>query len=197
MPRLSIVTPTHDIPEREFFLNRIQQSLESQTFQDFEWIVTNEGTGMAPNTNAAIKKAKGEIVKILFMDDFLAHPHALQNLADNFTGRWLATGCNHTDGIHTFNPHIPEWNDRMKEGINTIGSPSVVAFENNEPLLFDENLSFMLDADLYVRLFERYGYPTLMDSIDVTIGLHPMQTTNVLSDNEKQEEFNYVLNKHK
>jgi hypothetical protein len=196
MPKISICVPTHDIPEREMFLERLIKSLEMQTFQDFEVIITEEGK-MAENSNAAIKKANGDIIKILYMDDFLYSPNALQNLVDNFKGGWLATGCVHTEnGTDFFNAHFPEWNEDMKTGVNTIGSPSVIAFENNEPLLFDESLSYMLDCDLYVRLYERYGEPTLLDTLDVAMGLGEHQTTNIMSDQEKLSEQQYVATKH-
>lgn len=196
MPRLSICVPTHNIPEREMFLERLIGSLEVQTFKDFEIIVTNEGK-MAENTNAAIKGATGDIIKILYMDDFLYSPNALQNLVDGFEGGWLATGCVHTEnGTDFYNVHFPEWSDSMATGNNTIGSPSVIAFENNDPLLFDESLSYMLDCDLYVRLYERYGKPTLLNTLDVAMGLGAHQTTNLMSSQEKLEEQQYVVAKH-
>lgn len=194
MPKLSICTPIHQIPETDFFLTRIQKSLEQQTFTDFEWVITEDGK-MAENTNSAIKKAKGEIVKVLYMDDFLAHPDALKVIVESFIGGWLATGCVHDNGIQRYSPHVPTFHDKIKEGQNTIGSPSVLAFENNEPLLFDEKLSWLLDCDLYHRLYERYGEPTLIDDINVIIGIHGRQMTNILTDEEKNEEFNYLVTK--
>jgi hypothetical protein len=181
----------------ERFLQRLLGSLAIQTFRDFEVVITREGR-MAENTNAAIKKAKGEIIKILFMDDYLNGPDALQNLVDGFKGGWLATGCAHTEnGTDLYNAHFPSWNDDMALGKNTVGSPSVVAFENDNPLLFDESLSFMLDCDLYVRLYERYGEPTLLQSLDTVIGIHDGQMTNLMSLEEKYKEAQYVVNKHR
>lgn len=194
---ISVCVPTHDIPEREAFMKRIEVSLGNQTFQDFELVVTDEGK-MAANTNAAIKKAKGDIIKLLYMDDFLYSPDALKNIADEFQGGWLASGCVHTeDGESFYNAHFPTYNQDMATGNNTIGSPSVVAFENDSPLLFDESLSFMLDCELYVRLYERYGAPTLLPTLDVAIGIGAHQTTNLMSDEEKFREQAYVAEKHR
>lgn len=193
-PRISICVPTHDIPERGFFMNRLMSSLESQTFQDFEVVITEEGK-MAHNTNEAIKRANGEIVKILFMDDYLYSPYALQHIHEEFSGGWLASGCIQDDGtVH--NPHSPYYNDDILSGRNTIGSPSVVAFENNDPLLFDENLSWLLDCELYHRLYQRYGQPTILDYLDVAIGVGAHQTTNTMSDEEKMREHNYITEKY-
>lgn len=179
----------------EFFMKRLVASLDVQTFRDFELVVTHEGK-MAPNTNAAIKKSKGDIIKILYMDDYLYSPDALQNIADNFTGGWLATGCVHDDRRSIYNPHYASWNDEIRYGNNTIGSPSVVAFENKDPLLFDENLSWLLDVELYERLYERYGEPKLLPYMDVAIGIGRHQTTQLMSDREKQKEFTYLQTKY-
>lgn len=191
-PRISVAIPTHDMQNGEFFLNRLLDSLEKQTFRDFEIVITKEGK-MAENTNAAIKQSRGEIVKILYMDDYLM-PDALKHIDEEFKGGWLASGCVHDTGFEVGTPHLPSFTPGSL--VNTIGSPSVVAFENNDPLLFDEKLSWMLDVDLYERLYERYGFPTLIQSMDVAMGLHAGQMTNILTDKEKQKEVEYVAKKH-
>lgn len=196
MPKISIVTPIHQMKDGDKFLKRLNASVLDQTFKNWEHIFTEDGL-MAENTNAGIKKATGDIIKILYLDDFFHSPDALQHIVDEFTGGWLATGCVHTeDGQKFYNAHFPTYNDDMATGNNTIGSPSVVAFENNSPLLFDETLSFMLDCDLYVRLYERYGEPTLLPYLDIAMGLGDHQTTHLMSDEEKFAEQKYVAEKH-
>lgn len=179
----------------DYFFDRLQHSLEEQTYHLFEVIVTNEGR-MAENTNAAIRKAKGDIIKILFMDDFLWSRDALKNIADAFkngTGGWYASGCVHTtDGVSFERPHKPSYNDQIRLGANTIGSPSVISFLNDEPLLFDENLSWLLDCELYARLYERYGEPMINPNLDIAIGIGEHQMTNILTEEEKKAEYEYV-----
>lgn len=195
MPKISVCVPAHHGMESyDFFMSRLIASLDKQTFRDFELIVTHDGK-MAANSNSAIKKAKGEIIKILYMDDYLYSDAALHDIADNFTGGWMATGCIHDNGALS-NPHYPTWNDEIRYGKNTIGSPSVIAFENNDPLLFDERLSWLLDCDLYQRLHERYGAPKLLPYMDIGIGVHEGQTTNLMSEEEKLNEFVYLQTKY-
>lgn len=195
MPRISVVTPAHRIEQTSFFLERIAESLDKQTFRDFEWIVTYEGK-MAENTNAAIKKAKGEIVKVLYMDDYLYDKDALKHIDEAFTGGWLASGCVHDNGIYISSPHFPSYNDEIRTGNNTIGSPSVLAFANDDPLLFDEKMSWLLDCDLYYRLHKRYGEPTLINYLDIGIGIGYHQTSFLMSDREKDEEHKYITEKY-
>lgn len=193
-PKLSICVPVHNMQNGGAFLKRLTNSLAKQTFQDFELVVTEQGR-MAENTNAAIKRAKGEIIKLLYMDDFLYSEDALKHVVENFKGGWMASGCVHTtDGNSFFNPHYPAWNHDITQGVNTIGSPSVVAFENDNPLLFDENLSWLLDCELYGRLYERYGEPTIIPYLDIGLGIGDHQMTRILTDEEKQKEHDYVNN---
>lgn len=194
-PRISVCVPYHEIELTEYFLARVKESLEKQTYQPFEVIYTKNGK-MAENTNSAIKQATGDIVKILFMDDYLLDPDALKHIAEEFKGGWLATGCIHDSATQLQHPHLPSWSENLLGGQNFIGSPSVIAFENNNPELFDENLSWLLDCDLYHRLGERYGLPTFIEKYDVAIGIGMHQTTHTMSDEAKLAEHEYIKTKY-
>ena len=193
--KLSITIPTHNMDDADFFLARLIKSLQIQTFRDFEIVITKDGQ-MAENTNAAIKKSKGEIIKLMYMDDYLAHSESLKMIVDNFKGGWLATGCAHDNGDgKLFNPHLPSY-EGIPNNMNTVGSPSVVAIENNNPLLVDENMSWLLDVDYYKRLYERYREPTLLNDLNVIIGIGSHQMTHILTDEEKLMEQNYLNYKY-
>jgi glycosyltransferase involved in cell wall biosynthesis len=155
-------------------LKRSLDSLVNQTYKDFEVVISdnsendsieqmcgdpiysslrinyfkNPRKGMAQNTNEAIKQAKGEIIKILYQDDFLAHENSLKEIVDNFTGHWLVTGCEHeNENGERYNPHLPTYSNKIKSGENSIGSPSVLSIKNGVAILFDENMTWMLDCD--------------------------------------------------
>ena len=195
-PKISVCIPIHWMKNWQFFLGRCLESIEKQTFTDYEIIITKNGN-MAKNTNEAIQKATGDIIKILYMDDYLAHPDSLKNIAENFKGGWLATGCVHDFGDGKLkNPHLAKL-DGVLINSNTIGSPSVVAIENKDPLLFDENMGWVLDLDYYNRLFKRYGEPTILDSYDIVMGCGDHQVTNIMSEEEKKLEEKYLINKWK
>ena len=189
--KLSIAIPFHWMENWPFFLTRCLKSIEEQSFKDYEIIVMKVGS-MPVTSNAVIKGCKGEIIKILYVDDYFSHQDALKNIVEAFSGNWLVTGCEHDDGQQRFNQHLPLWNDEVPNGKNTIGSPSVLAFENNEPLLFDERLSWLLDCQLYGRLYKRYGVPTILNDINVVIGLGSHQMTHKLTDEEKEAEYKMI-----
>jgi len=199
----------------KLFLQRMKDSVEAQTLKDYELIIEWDRK-MAENMNVGIKKAKGEIIKLLCMDDYLASPTSLQDIVDNWKGGWMATACVHqcvepatyikgakkgqlVDAEELFDEHHPKQNDRVRlmMGENTIGGLSVVAFQNDDPPLFDENLSWLVDTELYGRFIDKWGEPTLLQSINVVIGIGSHQTTQIMSFEEKKAEFNYVKEKYK
>lgn len=197
-PKLSIVIPIHNMNDGAFFLWRNIKALMRQSFQDFEIVITEAGE-MAENTNAGVKKARGEIIKIIYLDDYLAHPDALKVIVENFTAdtKWLVTGCLHQQkGEAPKNPHYPEWNDQMAHGANAIGSPSVLAFRRENALYFDETLTWLLDCDLYRRFYDLHGPPVFLNDLNVVLGIGSHQMTNIITDERKTEEHSYLMKKY-
>lgn len=217
MYKLSVIVPTHDMQNKLDFLQRNLDSLWEQNFQDFEIVVTDNSDddkiqkmcewygginyyrnpikGMAPNTNEGIRRATGQIIKILYLDDYLAHPNALTKVVEYFDGGWLVTACEHSDGFKRMRRHYPEYNDQIYLGNNTIGSPSVLAFENEDPLFFDEKMTWLLDCDYYRRLHQRYGAPTILRDVGVVIGVGLHQMTYQIPDEIKRGELEYMRTK--
>ena len=223
MARITVAIPTHDMKGKEAFLKRSLDVLKRQTYRNFDVVITDdskdeklkkvcvgwpfkityihnpERLGMAGNSNWAIRNATGELIKILYLDDFLYGDDALYQIHLNFPheAQWLATGCTHAfNGDDFSNPRYPSWNDKIYNGNNTIGSPSVVTLRNDQPLLFDENLTWLLDCDLYMRYYEQRGAPVLLGSIGVVIQIGDHQVTSLLADEVKTKEYNYLLNKY-
>lgn len=175
----------------DFFLTRLINSLLTQTFRDFEVVITKKGK-MAENTNAAIRRARGELVKILYMDDYLLDENALKKMVAAFDTNpnfhWLIAGAD--------NNQFPQWTDDIETGNNRLGSPSALMFRNDKPLLFDENMSWLLDCDLYRRMCDRHKYPIILEGAYIGIGIGDHQMTNILTEKDKQEEFNYLKKKY-
>src|SRR3990167_5392311 len=180
--KISIIIPYYDMSNGAVFLKRCIDSVMGQTYKNYEIILTKDGK-MAENTNSAIKRATGDLIKILYQDDYLAHENALQVIVDGFTGYWTVTGCEHDNGTRG-KPHLPVF-DRKK---NTIGSPSVLTMKNGLDMYFNESMTWVLDLDFYRRMYDKYGEPTILNDINVVIGIHNGQKTNLLTDEEKLKE---------
>ena len=146
----------------------------------------------------SIKQSRGELIKILYMDDFMAHDDALDKIIKHFKGQWLVTGCTHIKkgDSYTHQIHLPSYTEGVCRGGNTIGSPSVLTIRNENPLMFDEEMTWMLDCDYYKRMYDLYGEPTILKDINVIIGLHNSQVTNLLTDERKLQEYQYITKKY-
>lgn len=226
--KISVCIPTYEMHGKaKELLVRSFDMLKKQTYKDFEIIISdnseddvvknlcgdekyksldikyykNPRKGLSVNTNESMKKANGELIKILYMDDYLADEHSLAKIAENFKGSWMVTGCGHDNGDgQIINTHFPKYTEKIYMGKNTIGSPSVVTIKNENILFFDESLSWMLDCDYYKKLYDRYGEPNILNEINVIIGIGKHQTTHHLNYLKKIKERvilwrRYYLNK--
>lgn len=174
---------------------------EYQDKLDIKYFKNSDPTGgMSANTNNAIKHATGKIVKILFQDDFLYDQNSLRIVADNFDLQkdyWLVTACEHSkDGKTFFRPFYPKYNPEIYLGNNTISSPSVLSIKNDNPLLFDPNLKWLMDCDYYRRCHDKFGEPKIVNQIASVnrIGEHQISKTEA-NNKLKQAEFKYVKEK--
>lgn len=204
--KISVVIPIYDMENGDYFLARAIDSVLAQTYEDYEIIVSDDSkerwffvdnpkikyvknpneAGMASNTNNAIDNASGEFIKILYQDDYLANETVLEKLAENLTDdvRWLVTACEHDDGKSKFATHYPEY----QEDANYIGSPSVLTIHNSVKERFNTDLTWVLDLDLYRRLYRLYGEPKILNDVQVIIGLGNHQVTNKLTTQQKLDE---------
>lgn len=188
-PKISIVIPFHWMKGWPSFMSRCLESIETQSFKDYEIILTYHGK-MAENSNRAMGCANGEIVKVLYLDDMLAHPNALQEIADEFDkgAKWLITGCDTNND--------PMVTADLVSGNNKLGSPSCLSFRRDCAMEFDEGMSWLLDCDLYERMIEAHGYPEILPGAHVLMGIGDHQVTNTMSDEEKEKEFTYITSKY-
>ena len=191
-PKISIVIPTAEC-EGKRFLPRCLESISKQNYRNYEVIVTEDGE-VAHNLNQGIKKATGDIIKILCHDDYLNGPLSLEEIAYSWKGGWLVSGCAHDrgDGIPV-NVHYPGWNDHIHRGFNTIGGLSVLAFENKDPLFFTEGLEWVVDVDFFRRAFNRYGLPRFLVTPNVVIGYGQHQASFKITEEQQKKEMILML----
>ena len=189
--KISICIPFHWMKNWQFFMMRCLESIEKQTFKDYEVVLIKHST-MPVTSNRVMESAKGEIVKVLYMDDWLDSEDYLEKIYETFLDdevEWVITSASTNKN--------PQWTDDIYIGNNKLGSPSALAYRNYAiEERFDEKLSWLLDCDLYKRLEKEYGKPKILTNIIVGVGIHPAQMTNILTKEEKQEEINYLKAKY-
>jgi hypothetical protein len=90
---------------------------------------------------------------------------------------------------------IPYYHDRIYEGINTISCPTVLTIKNTDnKLYFNEDLNWLMDVEYYKRLFDKHGSPDIMPHIGVINRQAEVRATNLISEEQKQEEIKLLLN---
>jgi glycosyltransferase involved in cell wall biosynthesis len=223
MSKITVAIPTSEMGGKGAeFLQQSLDILRRQSFTDFDIVITdnsdddvienvaadykeiygnltyyrNPNKGMAVNTNAAMNASTGEIIKVLYLDDYLAHDDALKDIVENFKGEWLVTACEHDSDGTRHTTHLPRYNPDIFTGMNTIGSQSVLAVKNGTQLFFDEELTWLLDCDLYKRYFDLYGAPVTVDKVNVVIRQHNEQATNTIPMSRKKWEYDYLIKKY-
>lgn len=178
---VSIVIPYYDkMKGAKFFLNQLLSSIYSQSYTNYEIVITEEGNA-SHNTNVAIRKAKGDLIKVMFMDDYFTHEHSLRDCVHALGGqKWLIAGSN--------NNQTPILTGDIHLGNNKLGSPSALLMQNGLSMYFDEKLKWLLDCDFYKQMWVKHGEPVILNGNIVTIGEGDHQATNLLSNKEKDHE---------
>jgi glycosyltransferase involved in cell wall biosynthesis len=153
------------------------------------------------NINNAILNSQGEIIKILFQDDFFFRSRSLQEIVNVFSSNpihWTVTACCHSlDGKTFERDYYPKYTEDIMEGNNLISSPSVLSFlRSSNQILFDENLVWLMDCDIYKRLYMEYGDPFYLNSINVVNRTWEGQFNNHIPWEKKMREIQYGREKY-
>jgi glycosyltransferase involved in cell wall biosynthesis len=148
--------------------------------------------------NAGIRAATGEVVRILFQDDLLFGPDSLEQMMQEFHrgARWCVGRHMHLIDGRLVRPLTPFASTAMAYGVNTIGPPSVLSFVKASPLMFNEDLVWLMDCEYYLRLLKRYGPPACIPHFNSIIRIGGHQLTNHISDQARVREADVVLDSH-
>lgn len=229
--KISIAIPTWESHGNGAeFLDDLLRTIEIQHFKDYEVVISDHSKnddllnkvkefdskfeikyfrnenhcGNSPaNLNNALDNCYGEIIKIMFQDDFFYDDEALEkiyySLADS-DKIWLLNGCNHTKdhGNSFYWEHYPRFNPDLLKGVNTISSPSVVAFKNTVDLRFDENLVYFMDIDFYYGMRKKYGDPIFYNDVLISNRFHDDSISGTLTNLEEimKKESEYCFEKY-
>jgi len=201
---ITIVIPCYEMNGKGAeYLGRLLDSLEKQSYKNFAVIVVdnskdeslkdvcqkyfldymyikNPNGNCTKNLNVGIKHATGSLIRFMAQDDHLAHKDALKDTLEAFKGKWLVVGCSNNPKSY--------WTGDIHQGNNKLGGPSCLTIKNDNSLFFNEELTWMFDCDYYKRMFDLYGEPTILDGVNVEIGIGEHQLTDTLSSSLKRDE---------
>jgi len=226
-PKLSLCIPAYSMGGKGvLYLQASLDIIVGQVFRDFEVVIADQSDNdsvsnlcssygdlrirhiktphlkrqASANTNAAIDASTGDIVKILFQDDFLNGDDALSQIAAAFEDpkiQWCLSGSDHTkDGQTLIRPFVPKFHDRIHFGKNTVSSPSVLAVRRAQAPRFDEALIWLMDVDYYKQCALRFGPPKVLPDPLVVNRLHPDQVSASVSRARVRQELRHVRRKY-
>jgi glycosyltransferase involved in cell wall biosynthesis len=184
--KISICIPAY---KRTDFLKRLLDSIAIQNYSFYEVIVTDDSPGKEveelcnqyrtkfslqyfrntdqlgtpENWNEAIRKAKGEWIKLMHDDDWFSRADSLEKFASvtgqddsamifsSYFDAFLSSGKEKKvipDGIR-FRQLKKESATLLSR--NIIGPPSVVMHRNDGKHFYDHKLKWLVDVDMYIR----------------------------------------------
>jgi glycosyltransferase involved in cell wall biosynthesis len=132
----------------------------------------------ANNVNNAVRHATGDIVKLLYMDDFFVDPFALQKISDAFDnnpeGKWFISGFTHSNEERTeyFDTRKPWYGNKYVNGDNTTGNPSNYAVRRDCAIEMDDDLLWIVDGEYFYRSYYYHGDPIMIDDVLVCFREH-------------------------
>ena len=231
--KVSIVIPTYEAKGHAISLLReLLYSIQSQEYKDIEIVISDhskdnlvkehvdswkekmnivffkneKGYGNSSiNMNEGIRKASGEIIKIMHMDDVFCNNTAISKMVDAMSKdasiKWGAFGFTHNyvkEGTIRREVVPAEYQSEVMSDSALMGCPSVSFFINDGTNFFDENMIIVNDFDMHHRLQKKYGKPFIIEDISIIIRIHEDQVTSSLSTYKEKEleEMNYFKTKN-
>lgn len=140
-------------------------------------------TGIANNLNHCISMAKGDLIKIMFQDDFFITGNALSHIQETMSraeSSWYVSACNHysQEKAIYFEDFFPKKSNRLLDGANSISSPSVVTFKSDQFLPFSDKLTYLIDCEWYLRMTHNFGLPIFDRELLISNRIHSDQATH-------------------
>lgn len=189
---VEVVVSDHSIDDNiEQLCNEFSNKLNIKYFRN----KLDRGSSSA-NINNGINNSSGSIIKILMQDDYLHRQNALENTLKAFNENninWVVTGCAYggKDGL-VRGDMFPMYTQNILTGNNRIGSPSVLTIKNEEPLLFNKDLIWLMDCDYYKRCYSKFGQPYIINEHHVFVSQHGHQLTSLLPEKRKNKEVELI-----
>jgi hypothetical protein len=217
--KVCLAVPTHNYNDKSsFFLKRLFDTVVLQNFKDYSVCISDQSTNKdvlnvckeysdqinikylknssrknsTQNINNSLFNSDGEIIKIMFMDDYFYTPDALEIIIREMqvnNSVWSLCSTHHfKEDLGEFGSILyPTWaGKKLLDGQNSIGAPTVMSYRKENEMLFDEKLRLLVDVELYYRMMLKYGAPLFINNTLVVTSLSESSTIGKMeSDKEK------------
>lgn len=160
-------------------------------------LTLNDGRpGIGGNSNSAIRSLTTDLICVLHQDDYLdssSHVDRLVNLCRASVANWWVMGSRHVsldasgsiagDGNDVDWPRplgVSRLRKRLWLGLNDLGSPSCMVFRSRPILRFRDDLTLLVDVEIYYRWLMKYGLPVRLPA-SIAVGTWAGQTQHEFS----------------
>lgn len=228
MPKVSICVPAYGNPEG---IQRLLTSIREQTFVDYEVVLTDDSLddsvkavalragiqrlqyhknetrlGATGNWNEAVRRAKGEYIKMMHHDDWFSQPDSLERLVKlldsapgavlAFCGTWQVT-LGQEGETERFARSISDENEALiREDWrnlflgNYIGAPSATIYRKNDRE-YEPKLTWVMDVEYYMRLLEKQPEIVCTKEPLICIGVSENQLTEQCREDGRLNIYEY------
>lgn len=229
---VSVCIPCYNQTE---FLKKTLDSLCIQSYKNFEVVITDDSSstnvkelvhsyadkftinyfknpvalGSPANWNKALDLAKGELIKIIHHDDWLANEDSLKEFVNVFENDKTIDFVFCASEIHNIKEGTVSYNSPAEDFIqaikkdpkvlyndNRIGAPTATMFKATTER-FDVNMKYLVDLDFYIRMLQKSkGMVYIPCPLIVNTSHHLGQVTAASMNKETQVGENcYLYNK--
>nr|WP_199159123.1 glycosyltransferase [Pedobacter sp. ASV2] len=198
---------TDDTPD-----NSVLELLNTYDFEDRLKYHKNEITlGSPKNWNKAVSLAEGQYIKIMHHDDYFSYAYSLRKfveMLDNNPQSDFAFSASITVDISKNDTWVQQPSKKQLEYLssdplapffgNFIGPPSSTIYRNKKQFCYDENLTWLVDLDFYIKNLQankhyQYTSATLITGIT---GTEHNVTTECINNKEVEiREYLYLYKK--
>ena len=227
MAKVSICIPTYNNAAE---VEHLLRSIASQTYQEYEVIITDDSTndeievlienikmfsqkinyehnekklGHIFNWNAAIKKATGDYIKIMFSDDWFTYEDSLEQyvqlMEEHPEAGFVFSSSMQVSDEGSYEREITEEfiNSLTKDYRrifrgNQAGAPSGTMYRNTS-ILFDERSNWASDLELYLHILSDNPRFVYTRKPLISIGLHGEQYTHMFSEKDDRIFNDYLF----
>lgn len=188
---ISVIIP---YKEDRGYLETAIQSVEGQSFTDWEIILSQGDRTQGANINEGVIRAKGEFIKILHDDDYLPH-NSLQYLFDGIQGYdWICgDALSFGEEMYCPNPQVYRGKvpvlDQMIEQNYVYGGTTMY---RKEIVDYNEDLPTGEEYELHLRLLKNGYKVNYTPHIVHHYRLHKYNKSHYMGPGEKRERRDFI-----
>lgn len=193
---------TDDSPDDEVFAALGELLFDSR----LKYFKNVHRLGAIANWNESLRRASGEVIKILHHDDWLDSPTALAEFIEPIVSgkaavTFSASRSMSLNGIEiSIHRASPANLERLKYSVeplvfsNILGAPSVIAFERSLMMEFDNRYTWLSDVDFYIRAITaaRFKFEYIDKLLICATAESPLQLSRDCENNRVRTLLEYV-----